>query len=221
MGPFAGARFCMLLLEKSSKIYGARDGDKFPEIILDSVPIQDFISDSKSLPKARKMLVSRIKKLNKFGCTKIAMVCNTGHLLFPELSKASEGRMISLIDVVRDKVLASNFKRVGLLATRTTIKSNLYKNAFAGTNVNIINPNNETIEICEKIIKGRIANINSRELTSKLLVKTNEFLEKQKLDGIILGCTELPLAFPKNKPKKFIDCLDVLSDTLLEDYYKN
>jgi aspartate racemase len=215
MGPFASARFLSLLLEKSSKNFGVKNGDEFPEIVLDSIPVPDFISDTESLPTARRMLTSRIKKLNKFGCTTIAMVCNTGHILFPELSRASDGKMISLIDTVRDRVVSLKIKRVGLLATKTTIKSNLYQNAFAKTEVNIIDPDNKTVEICERVIRGKIANTVSKESTKELLDKTEEFIKKEDLDAVILGCTELPLAFPKNKPKNIIDCLDVLSDSLL------
>lgn len=221
MGPFAGARFCTLLLEKSSRVFGAKNGDEFPEIVLDSVPVPDFISDTKRLPEAETMLVSRIKKLNRFGCTTIAMVCNTGHILFPLLSSVSGVKMVSLINAVRDRVVAKKFKRVGLLATRTTIKSNLFQNAFLGTGINIVNPDNKTIDICEKVIRGVIANTNSKRLINELITRTDEFIKKRKLDGIILGCTELPLAFPQNKLNDIIDCLDVLSDALLEDFFVN
>ena len=215
MGPFAGARFCTLLLEKSVSDFGAKNCDEFPEIVLNSVPVPDFISDTKKLLEAEAMLVSRIKKLNMFGCTTIAMVCNTGHILFPQLSKVSESKMVSLIDTVRDKVVASKFKKVGLLATKTTIKSNLFQKAFLETGIHVVNPDNQTVELCEKVIRGVIANTNSETLTNKLLIKTDEFIKKQKLDGVILGCTELTLVFPKIKPKNIIDCLDVLSDKLL------
>jgi aspartate racemase len=219
MGPFASARFLQMLLEKSSKDFGAKNGDDFPEIVLDSVPVPDFISDTKRLSEAKTMLISRIKRLNNFGCTTIAMVCNTGHILFPELSRVSNVEMISLINTVRDAVIKSDFKRVGLLATKTTIKSNLYTNAFTGTSTKIINPNSKTIEICEKAIRGVIANNNSNKEIEKMTRISKEFVEKQNLDGIILGCTELPLAFPKNKLPNIFDCLDILSNRLLENHF--
>ena len=59
------------------------------------------------------------------------------------------------------------------------------------------------------------------ELIKELLSRTDEFVKKQKLDGIILGCTELPLAFPQNKSENIVDCLDVLSDALLKDFSEN
>jgi len=219
MGPFAGVEFCRRLLEKSCRDFGARNGDEFPEIVLDSVPVADFISDTRNLPRAGRLLTSRIKKLNRFGCTSIAMVCNTGHVLFPKLSKVSTVKMVSLINSVRDKALSQNLKRVGLLATKTSIRANLFGKAFSGTGTEVIIPDEKTLDVCEEVIRGVIANNVSNRSVNQLVKRTQLFIKQQKLDGIILGCTELPLAFPNNKVPNIIDCLDVLSDKLLEDVY--
>ena len=221
MGPFASAEFVRLLLEKSVKNFGAKDCDEFPEIVLDSIPVPDFISDTKSVPIATKMLIARVKKLNKFGCTTIAMVCNTGHLLFPILSKNSEAKMISLIKTIRNKVVSLGFKRVGLLATKTTINSNLFKQTFARTGITIIDPDEKDINVCEAAIRGVIAGKRFDPKTDRLQKMTKKFIKKQNLDGVILGCTELPLAFPKNKMPNIVDCLDVFSDELLKNHFLN
>lgn len=217
MGPFAGAEFVRLLLEKSVRDFGAKNCDEFPEILLDSIPVPDFISNTKSVPVATKMLISRVKKLNKFGCTTIAMVCNTGHILFPVLSKNSKAKMVSLIETIRNKVILSGFKRVGLLATRTTINSNLFKQAFTKTGIVIINPDERDIGVCEEAIRKVIIGKRFNSKTDKLQTMTKRFIKKQNLDGVILGCTELPLAFPKNKTPNIVDCLDVFSDELLKN----
>lgn len=127
--------------------------------------------------------------------------------------------MISLITSVRDRTVESKFKRVGLFATRTTIKTGLYKNAFENTGIEIVVPGKDVLDLCEKIIRGVIANKNISADAKLLLSKTENFIEGNKLDRVILGCTELPLAFPEKRPDLFIDCLDVLSDKLLNNYY--
>ncbi|MEK7497489.1 MAG: amino acid racemase [Patescibacteria group bacterium] len=221
MGPFASARFLQTMLEKSCSNFGAKNGNDFPEIVLDSIPVPDFISNTSRLPEAEALLISRIKKLDKFGCKTVAMVCNTGHILFPKLSRTSNAKMISLIKAVRSRVIELKLKRVGILATKTTLNSNIYKQAFSRTGIKIINPDEEIINVCEGVIRKVIANENTKSSVSGLIAKTISFAAKQKLDGIILGCTELPLAFPKDKKFKFkvIDCLDVLSDSLLNDAF--
>lgn len=47
MGPQASARLVQILVEMSTKEFGAKNCDDFPEIVLDSIPIPDFISDKK------------------------------------------------------------------------------------------------------------------------------------------------------------------------------
>jgi aspartate racemase len=221
MGPFASERFMRMLLEKSAKRFGAKNGNDFPEIILDSVPVRDFISNTKSLPLAKRMLVSRVKMLGKIGCTEIAMVCNTGHILFPVLNEASGGKMVSIIDTVRNKVVSIGATRVGLLATKTTINSGLFKRAFSDTNVFLMDPDLPLQNLCERVIRGVIADIIRPSTIAKLKSQTNQFIRREKLDAVILGCTELPLVFTNNRSEKIIDCLDALSDKLLNNYFSN
>lgn len=221
MGPFASIELCKRLLEKSVKNFGAKSCDDFPEIVLDSIPIPDFISDTGNLPIATKTLVSRVNKLNRFGCTTIAMVCNTGHILFPILSKVSNAEMVSLIKIIRNKVTLLKFKRVGLLATKTTINSNIFQEEFKNTGIKIVIPNQKDIDTCEKLIREVIANKNFDSKTNQLQIIIQRFIKEKGLGGVILGCTELPLVLQKNKLPNIVDCLDVLSDELLTNYFSN
>jgi aspartate racemase len=221
MGPFASAEFLKILLEKSSRDFGAKNCDEFPEIVLDSIPVPDFISDKKSLPAAKKMLIDRVLRLNKFGCTTIVIVCNTGHIMFPALSSISSAKMISIIDSVRSKVIERGFKRVGLLATKTTIKSNLFTKVFSETKIIIVNPTVELMELSEIAIRNVISNELTEIQTVELIKMVKEFILKNSLDGIILGCTELPLVFKNHASENFVDCLDVLADELLVDHYSD
>jgi aspartate racemase len=92
MGPYASAYFYQLLLKKSSDLYGAKNNDDFPEILIDSVPVPDFITNTNGLEVAKNILISRIKKLNSYGVGSIAMICNTSHILYDDLTKISKAR---------------------------------------------------------------------------------------------------------------------------------
>src|SRR3990170_1455521 len=140
MGPYASSYFYELLLKKSNDIYGAKNNNDYPEIIIDSVPVPDFISDTKQQEEAMKMLISRVKKLSDFGCASIAMVCNTAHVLYPELIRYSKKEFVSMIELVTKEVQMRKLKKVGILATPTTIKSNLYKKALLKVRVEAIYP---------------------------------------------------------------------------------
>lgn len=219
MGPYASSYFYKLLLDKSGKKYRAINNDEFPEIVIDSVPVPDFISDTKQLDVAKNILISRTKRLDDFGCNIIAMVCNTGHILYPDLARNSKANFVSLINVVSDKVKDLKMKRVGLFATKITIKTGLYQQALSNSQIQIFLPDEKTQEFHEKIIRDVVANGETSRYKDELLEMTQKFINEQSLDGVILGCTELPLVFPKDKFSNVIDCLDVLADSLLTNYY--
>lgn len=219
MGPFASAHFYKLLLKKSSDNYGAKNNDDFPEILIDSVPVPDFISNTDKLDEARNILKSRIKKMNTYGVGSIGMVCNTGHILYDDLSKMSKAKFYSMIDSVADEVRKKGFKRVGVLATPTTIRSNLYGKALSNNRIKTLYPGKEAQDLHESIIRTVIEGGKKQNDIEKLDKFTKKFIGENKLDGIILGCTELPLVFPKNNYDNVVDCMDVLADKLLEKYY--
>ncbi|MDP2632545.1 MAG: hypothetical protein Q8P25_02380, partial [Candidatus Curtissbacteria bacterium] len=67
MGPEASARLLSLVVEKAAKEFGAKNGDDFPEIIVDSIPIADFISDKTNLDSALRILKTRVEKLENLN----------------------------------------------------------------------------------------------------------------------------------------------------------
>lgn len=219
MGPYASAYFYKLLLKKSSGSYGARDNNDFPEILIDSVPVPDFISDTNKLKDAKNMLKFRILKMNHFGVKSIGMICNTGHILYKDLSKISKSKFYSMINLVAAEAANRKLLKVGVLATPTTIKANLYGDALAKMGIKTVYPENKSIKLHESIIRNVISGADGEVDLNNLVQSTKTFINQNKLDGIILGCTELPLVFPKEKFTNVIDCMDVLADKLLEKYY--
>jgi len=221
MGPYASAYFYELLIKKSSELYGAKNNNDYPEVVIDSVPVPDFISDTKQIGFAKKMLISRVRKLNNFGCKTLAMVCNTGHVLYPELSKNSRSEFLSMVDAVAREVKKRNLRKVGILATPTTIRFGLYDKAVSRMGTQVINPTKEMQKEHELVIREVVAGRRSESHERRLYHLTQGFIKANGLDGVILGCTELPLVFPKRGFTNVVDCLDVLSDNLLKKYYSN
>lgn len=219
MGPHASAYFYKLLLDKSTEKYGAKNNDDFPEIILDSLPVPDFISNTNNLSVAKKMLFSRVKLLTKFDCGAIGMVCNTGHLLQDNFVELSDGRFVSMIDSVAKYSNLIRFKKVGIFATPVTIDSKIYDKSLSKFGINVVYPCKSVQQFHEQLIRSFISGNKNLERKEKLKSITEKFVKTNKLDGIILGCTELPLIFPKMKNVKIVDCMNVLADELLSKYY--
>ena len=62
---------------------------------------------------------------------------------------------------------------------------------------------------------------NSKVVDKKQLIDITRSLQKKGAQGIILGCTELPLIFPKGqKGIKVYNSVEILARALLQKYYK-
>lgn len=219
MGPQASGELYKLLIEKSIKEYGVVLNEEFPEILIDSIPIPDFINNTKNLNKAKKLLLDRTKRLNNFGVNQICLACNTAHLLYKDISLASEAPLISIIEEIKKHLLSKKYKKVGLLATLTAYNLGLY-DSVSNSKINIIEPPQKTKAILDhlihSVINGKVTNKTKKEAEKKIL----EFIDEENLDAIILGCTELPILFADSLPVPTISSLDVLANKLLKNYFK-
>lgn len=218
MGPEASAKLLEVIVDMAAKEFRAKNANEFPEIIVDSIPIPDFIHNKNNIPKAKSMLQSRIRALNSFKPAFFAIACNTAHLILEDLQESSATPFVSIIEEVTKKVSAKRIKRVGILATPVTINSGLFQTALKRNGVSCIIPKKKDVIMLEEIIRKIIAGkINNNE--SEQIGKIASALIKNGAQGVILGCTELPLVFPKNFPVPVFDSLNILAKALLEKTY--
>lgn len=220
MGPQASAKLLEVLISMCTKEFGARNDDEFPEIILNSVSVPDFISDEENLKTVFKILKKRIKLLEKFNPLCFGIVCNTAHLLLNDLQVVNTNvPFVSIIDEVTKKVAKVNIKKVGLLASPITIKSGLYQDKLYKSNIELIIPSKTQVLIVEGVIRNVLAGKIEDDDRQKLVLVA-ESLMNRDAQGIILGCTELPLIFPKEFSTPIFDSIEILARALLQEFYE-
>lgn len=214
MGPQASAFLVKLLVDMSAKEFGVRDGEDFPEIILDSVPIPDFIEESKNIPAARKLLKDRIKVLDGMDISCFSIACNTAHVLLDDLKSTTNTHFVSIIDSVVKEVDKQRIKKVGILASPMTIKMSLFQSKLDKLGIKFVLPSDNEQKELETIIRIVISGEASSD-ESKRLKKIVERMRLDGAEGIILGCTELSLVAPKNPAVPVFDSLIILARSLL------
>ncbi len=218
MGPGASARMLQVMVSMASDEFGARNGEDFPEIILSSIPVPDFISDKRNIQPALNMLKDRVKKLNIMNVSCFGIACNTAYILFDDLNLVSGAPFVSMIDEVANEIIQKKVKKIGLLASPMTIAAGLYQKVLENS-MEVILPTDKQMEIIEDIIRNVIAGRNSF-IDSKRLLSIAKSLDKRGAQGIILGCTELPIIFPREKGFTVFDSVEILSRALLRKHYK-
>jgi aspartate racemase len=218
MGPDASLKLYELMIEKSRKDFRAVNNDDYPNIIMHSLPVPDFIFDKEKSLEALEMLKESTRHLSQESMV-MGIACNTVHLFIDELREESEAPFVSMIEEVGNRTVRLGYKKIGLLATPTTLESNLYQDMFKKLKIEVVAPNEKQTKklgkIIHQIIGGNFKN------TSVGVVEIANSLVKKRTDAIVLGCTELPLVFPKKYHLNSINSLEVLADSLLNLFYKN
>lgn len=164
------------------------------------------------------MLKQRVKLVNKSNASYLSIACNTAHVLLPELQKVSKVPFISMIDETVERVHKDGITKVGLLATPSTIKYGLYQAALSRKGISAFVPFKRQLTILETIIRNVLAGKILERDTKKLKVIGDNFIAKGS-EAIILGCTELPLVFPKRYSLPVYNCVEILAMALLRKYY--
>lgn len=217
MGPQASNELYRLLIEGARDRYGARTNDTYPEILIDSVPVPDFLSDTDQMEQAAIMLEDRVRRFSDYGVSTLTMACNTACILIDRLQKQTDVPIISVIDEVTKHI--KTHSRVLLLASPTSLRMELYQRALSQKSISFVLPDRTDYTKLESIIRGVLEGDDRSKLMSQLIQIVEIYVEKNDLDGIVLGCTELPLVFPDSYPIRVYSSLSILADSLLKRYY--
>lgn len=182
--------------EYITRTYTERFGDfSYPEIIIYSVSFQPFVD----WPSAGRWdlvadaLADSANRLEKAGADFVVIATNTMHIVFDEIQAQVGIPMLSLLDAVGQAIQARNISKVGLLGTRFTMQNTFYADALEKYGVKVIVPEgDDAITVNQVIYDELVKGIISPESKEKFLTITKK-LEERGAQGVILGCTEIPL----------------------------
>ncbi|KOA21313.1 aspartate racemase [Clostridium homopropionicum DSM 5847] len=140
------------------------------------------------------MMIDAGEKLKSGGADFIVICTNTMHKMAEDIEKAVGLKVLHIAEATGEEIIKSNIKKVGLIGTKFTMEGDFYKKVLKDKyNIDVIIPRAEDREIIHNVIydelcKGEI-NSESKEKYKKIISK----LAENGAEGIVLGCTEIPL----------------------------
>lgn len=138
-------------------------------------------------------LVDKGLKLKQAGADFIVLCANTMHIVADEVEHQIGLPLLHIAKATRDYALDQNMKKVLLLGTTYTMNSSLYPQLFNEKEIVVITPSpREKAFIHRTIYHELIKGIYSFESKEKFLDIISHY-QKENIDGVILGCTEIPL----------------------------
>lgn len=130
------------------------------------------------------------------------------HIVFDDLRRRAPVPMISIVEATCEAAMALQLARVGLFGTQFTMQGRFYRDVFAGRGIAVVVPDVDDQRYIHDKYMGELVNgIMRPETRDELVAIAARLRDRQHVEGLILGGTELPLIL-RDAPSPGIPFLD-------------
>lgn len=140
------------------------------------------------------ILADAAKALKNAGAEFIVICANTMHKVAEPVEKASGLPLIHIADATGEAIKKQGLHKVGLLGTKFTMQEDFIKDRlkerFA---LEVIVPDESEQKVINQIIYEELGKGIIKESSRKAYVEIIDKLAARGAEGVILGCTEIPL----------------------------
>ena len=173
-----------------------RPDGSYPRVIIDSIEAGRVFRNlgESNFAAIGHDLGSALAELAAAGCQRAMLASNASHLAFDQIDPPPSIPLIHIVDVTRDAAGAAGHRRLGLLGTTFIATSNLYPDRFAPLGIAVIGPRpNEQAIVHEIYFDELVQGVIRAESRDALVALIAEMRDRDAIDGVILGGTELAL----------------------------
>jgi aspartate racemase len=194
MGPESTVDYYQSIISKFQEKIGNKE--ELPELFINSINMYkmfNLLMNGKT-EELINYLAEAVQNLEKIGCDFVVMSANTPHIVFEQVQQKVQIPMISIVEETYKKADELGLERIGLLGTKFTMESDFFKKPFISNQKDIIMPNQSEQEYIHKKIVEELENgIVNNETKKEFLNIVTQMINRDDIQGIILGCTELPM----------------------------
>ncbi|HEY0023044.1 MAG TPA: aspartate/glutamate racemase family protein [Longimicrobium sp.] len=154
----------------------------------------------------------------KAGGADFALLCtNTMHKVLPQAESEVDLPFVHIADATAAAIRAAGKTRVALLGTRFTMEHDFYHARLADSGIETLIPgevDRETVHrvIYDELVQGVISGESRREY-----VRIIRALADRGAEGVILGCTEIPLLVgPDDSPVPLFDTTRIHAEAAVD-----
>jgi aspartate racemase len=165
-------------------------------LVIESRDVEDYAAFHRAndLAGGNALIVASAKRLKDAGAEALVLASNTMHRAHAEVTAATGLPLIDIRQVTAERLVADRRSRIALLGTRFTMTEPFAREPYEERGIVVHELTSEWRAevdriIYEELATGRVVRDSQRKL--KTLITE---LAKQKVQAIVLGCTELVLA---------------------------
>ncbi|MBD3255660.1 MAG: amino acid racemase [Candidatus Lokiarchaeota archaeon] len=164
--------------------------------LLYSVNFEEFLplQNEGKWDEITEKMISISQKLEQAGCSALILCSNTMHKIVNDLEVHLHIPIIHVVDETAKAIKRNQLDTIGLLGTRFTMEGKFYVERLRKRhNLDVILPKKSDRDYIHEAIYTEFAQGTFLQPTKDVFLRIINDLEEEGAQGIILGCTEIPL----------------------------
>jgi aspartate racemase len=203
-------------------LYRSRVADgSYPPIIINSIDLQHMIGlvAAKEMAALTDLLTREVERLAAAGAAFALFASNTPHIVFDDVRSRSPIPLLSIVETTCAEARKMRVRKVGLIGTRFTMQGHFYPEVFSRNGIEVIAPyEDEQTWIHDKYMTELVNAAFLDETRTKLLTIIDRMRERDHIEALILGGTELPLILrDAGTAVPFVDTTRIHTEAAVEE----
>lgn len=153
----------------------------------------DTLVKKDDLDAVYKLVLDAAKKLKTCSVDCLVLCANTLHQYVDKLEKVVDLPIVHIADATAKVIKQKGLTKAGLLGTKFTMEMDFYTKRLSSAGIETIVPEKAEREYIHDKIINEMLHDNFKKETRERFLSIIDDLQTKGAEGIILGCTEIPL----------------------------
>ena len=191
-----------------------------PPITIHSLPLADYMRFVAKLDwqGTARVLLNSVDKVARAGADFAICPANTTHEAFEFMRPRSPIPWLHIVEVVAQAAKARGLAKLGLLGTRFMMEGKVYREVLSSRGITAVVPRAEQRERINTLIFDELVQGILTRPTSEYFRDVVAELAATGCDGVVMGCTEIPLILrPEDVEVPLLDSTRLLATAALEE----
>lgn len=164
------------------------------------------------------LLLESAEKVASAGADFAVCPCNTAHQAFGIVRSRSPIPWLHIAEVVSDAAAARGLSKLGILGTKSLMEGNLYREVLSERGIESVIPELNERERINALIFDELVRGIVKDSTREFFRGVVSRLVNKGCDGIVMGCTEIPLILgPDDVEVPLLDSTRLLATAALNE----
>jgi aspartate racemase len=207
-----GAALCYRTISlEGAQALGPHD---HPEVCLHSFSLALYMKsiDRGDWVGVAELMLASAEKLARAGADFLICPDNTIHQVFDLVEHRSPRPWLHIAREVASEAQQRQYKRLAVLGTRYLMEGPVYRDALKAAGIEHRVPGPKQRERINEIIFNELVNGHFLPRSLAYYVEVIRTLKEEGCDGVVLGCTEIPLLVtPESSPLPTLDSTRLLA----------